>query len=868
MHKKIISVILALSVVLSCNAAFASNILNGLGINNISETDELVTRAGFAEAVAIILNGGTAPAPCGGVFTDVGAAHEHSGSVYYIYNMGLISGYGDSRFGPDDALYSEQAVKILVSALGYDVIAASKGGYPTGYIAVAQSIDLLDGLVIESGKALDGYTASVLMENAAACDMLIQTGFGDDESYSTIEGRTLLTEYMHLKKVEGIVKDNGITSLTGNSAVGDGMVVIGTKVFKCGDSGAELMLGASVEAYVTDDSSTYQTIKYIAYSDECIVDRIPAKNLIADDATFSHTNIVYNDIYGAEKNALVSADADYIYNGKAFPDFTVGDLDFEFGEIVLIDNDGNKRYDVVMIKNAEIVVLDAVNLDTETIYDKNNASPIVLKSKDNVTIVKDGEISDYESLNEWDILNVYQSKDKQYIEIDASSRKIEGTIGEITSIGTVAVNGELFNVNTDSLRQKLELGSEYVLCIDATGNIAAIMNDVSSKTKAAYFLDARVESGLDGSLSIRLFTEEGNFKTFSFADKASIDNKTLTGTTGAGTLSEADARDYLKTNADGALVLYELNSKKLINKITLPIGKNEYTFNDESESRFRVDYDTDPLEYTRGIQYRSEQSSFEGKLNLANTTKVFVVPDDHGDEEAFEVCYPSDITRNGRYFAKGYSVGIPDGRSEYVVYPPLTTENIFTDDSPLFVVESVSAIVTDDGENRQRITGYSRTGKVEYLSAQEDTFSSVDPGDIIEIPVSLGKKGTIGEYNILIDYNPSTNKATAKADDAFNGVYAAACKLIFKNVYYRYGDLIGVVDGVPGASVTEEEIENQDLSDVPLYSFDNSRKEKIMPATTAEINDWLRTQGEYSKIFIYTSNAYVRFALIYNKIVK
>ena len=53
--------------------------------------------------------------------------------------VGVTGGIGNGMFGPEDPVTYEQAVKMIVSALGYDLVANNKGGYPTGYLAVASS---------------------------------------------------------------------------------------------------------------------------------------------------------------------------------------------------------------------------------------------------------------------------------------------------------------------------------------------------------------------------------------------------------------------------------------------------------------------------------------------------------------------------------------------------------------------------------------------------------------------------------------------------------------------------------------------------------------------------------------------------------
>ncbi len=58
-------------------------------------------------------------------FTDVAADYWGYDVIEYCYNAGLIAGYGDGKFGPDDALSSYAFAKMLMAALGVDVSACT-----------------------------------------------------------------------------------------------------------------------------------------------------------------------------------------------------------------------------------------------------------------------------------------------------------------------------------------------------------------------------------------------------------------------------------------------------------------------------------------------------------------------------------------------------------------------------------------------------------------------------------------------------------------------------------------------------------------------------------------------------------------------
>ena len=80
----------------------------------------------------------------------------------------LISGVGDGRFLPDDNISLAEAVTILLRALGYTSREAG-AVWPQGYMDLAKSIGLLDGLDVGSSTHINRGQAARLFVNALSC---------------------------------------------------------------------------------------------------------------------------------------------------------------------------------------------------------------------------------------------------------------------------------------------------------------------------------------------------------------------------------------------------------------------------------------------------------------------------------------------------------------------------------------------------------------------------------------------------------------------------------------------------------------------------------------------------------------------------
>ena len=238
--KKVLALVVALTMVLgTVSFAFtdvaedsdvytAVQTLSSLSILNGYEDgtfgpEKDITRAEFATVVCRALGLGN-PAKGATQFADVPADHWAAGYINLVAGQGIVNGYGDGNFGPEDNVTYEQAVKMLVVALGYEPMASQKGGYPTGYLVVANTYGLTEGVnaPADAAAANRGVVAH-LTYNALDIPMMAQTGFGTNVEYKIQDGNngtkytTLLTG-LDVAKLGGVVIE---TAIIGGTQVGE-----------------------------------------------------------------------------------------------------------------------------------------------------------------------------------------------------------------------------------------------------------------------------------------------------------------------------------------------------------------------------------------------------------------------------------------------------------------------------------------------------------------------------------------------------------------------------------------------------------------------------------------------------------------------
>lgn len=116
-------------------------VINGYEDGTFKPENE-VTRAEMAKLIASFFKLGSSTvteAP----FTDVPTDHWAASFIVSAKNLKVINGMGDGTFEPEGKVTYHQAVKMIVCALNYGIVAEENGGWNgNGYISTSQNIGL------------------------------------------------------------------------------------------------------------------------------------------------------------------------------------------------------------------------------------------------------------------------------------------------------------------------------------------------------------------------------------------------------------------------------------------------------------------------------------------------------------------------------------------------------------------------------------------------------------------------------------------------------------------------------------------------------------------------------------------------------
>ncbi|BDG62176.1 S-layer homology domain-containing protein [Caldinitratiruptor microaerophilus] len=420
----------------------ALNILAGFP-DGTFRPNEPVTRAQMAAIAvrALGLESASQYAKMDTKFNDVSGAHWAAGYINVAVDQGLLKGYPDGSFKPENQVTYAEALAILVRALGYEP--AVKGLWPTNYIVKASELGLSKGVVVAANAPATRGDIAIFTDNALDVDLLQQVAFGDSPRWEPQTGKTLLTENLGLT----VKKSSSTTPYIVTSV--PKVNLSGLYPNKITINGTETR--ALLETYNPDDLLGREIDYYYNSAGDIIAVKVktdPA-NIITDtiDSTSTDGSNAANDavvLSGNTSKTYNVSDANFklYYNGvekTSAPDKKTA-LDDAASEntkgpakaTVILDGNGKIRsIEIWQGDNSWIVTsVDTTNKKIE--YQDRNATKAIQSVKDwNMRIVRNGKPATLGDIKPGDVLEVYGSGNYRYLV--ATDNKVTGRVTAITA---------------------------------------------------------------------------------------------------------------------------------------------------------------------------------------------------------------------------------------------------------------------------------------------------------------------------------------------------------------------------------------------------------------------------------------------------
>ncbi|GAW31235.1 hypothetical protein JDF658_10000 [Carboxydocella sp. JDF658] len=520
----------------STGMAFASvddsiNRLNGVGLvkgyaDGSFKPEQNITRAEYA-AIAVRALGLEAAAQYAKgptKFKDVPANHWASGYINVAVDQGIITGYPDGKFRPDANVTAAEAIAMMVRVLGYEPVLT--GTWPTKYISKASALGLLDNVSIDNFNApAKRGDVFVIADDALDVKPLEQKGYGDTKTYEE-STKTLLE--LKLKVTEK--KDMAVgASVVHDGVAADQISVNGSVYDLVGTVNPFDFYGLKTKVWFNKDNDV---IAVKADEEEIFTDKIKS---------FSGNKVVF---YGKGEKELASSVT--LYNNFAAGTPAVLGSNVNNGDVVkVVLDDKGKIIKFIKFAYPNTDYVKEIDVANKKITFKRSGSSISLKDKDEdyIQIFKNGKKATLADIKVGDVVSYYYNGDKYLI---AATDAVVS--GKLTSVADAAGN----NV-------KLVVGDKTVYT-NGTAEYTTNNGDSFSTATTANLNDdlvgqnVTVKLGLNGEAAYVISDKEATSKTFDVLVRNITKETTYSGNTNS-------TKTYIKvTKFDGTMLVYEVDN--------------------------------------------------------------------------------------------------------------------------------------------------------------------------------------------------------------------------------------------------------------------------------------------------------------------
>lgn len=148
-------------------------------------TEGYVTRAEMAKMLVLML--GLTPSDAVVNFSDVPSEHWAHRFISRAAAFGIVNGMGDGTFLPDEHITYQQAIKMIVCALGYGVVAERNGGYPHGYTITGVNLGLAPDEA-SVAEVADKGEIIVMLQKALDVPIMVVTEDESQTAYKILNG--------------------------------------------------------------------------------------------------------------------------------------------------------------------------------------------------------------------------------------------------------------------------------------------------------------------------------------------------------------------------------------------------------------------------------------------------------------------------------------------------------------------------------------------------------------------------------------------------------------------------------------------------------------------------------------------------------
>ena len=245
-----------------------------LPLNNVTRaefTAMLMRTLGYANVGSVT----AADLPFSDVKDDDSSINWAIPNINTAYGMGIINGYEDGTFRPNANVAYEEAIKMIVCALGRDV-GSAEGVWYSNYLAEASKVGIT--------KRLGALGAPETPESRACiAQMIFDSLEVNIVEREELTNKTILTDYLGYIKNTGMVASDGVTGMsTPDVDLRDNEIQIYAQepttgdyevhTYRTSDTDLKKYLGYQIDFYYKNDGSSIRNlVLYVLTENEEVV---------------------------------------------------------------------------------------------------------------------------------------------------------------------------------------------------------------------------------------------------------------------------------------------------------------------------------------------------------------------------------------------------------------------------------------------------------------------------------------------------------------------------------------------------------------------------------------------------------------------
>ena len=755
----------------------AVNVLSALGVvdgfeDGTYKPEQTVTRAQMAKLIVTALGVADYASATTSQFSDMGNATWAIPYVEYAANLNIVNGVGNGKFSPNNTVTYEQVATMIVRALGFtDKCNEMNGSWPAIYIQKATALGLFNDVANKGATGASRGDVAIMLYNALSVPEVYADNDGQTNKKVGSDGGVVTM--MDTLNVNGSTEYKVITDTDADSAVNSIAGYVG--------AAAEVTYNKSNDVIALSDIKT-----------EFLSGEFKSNGKFEADNGTTYT--IASDAYKTFDNKSTGT----VKTTSTVPSITNNVTGDDRGPLVAADDAGKDFTLAATVSGKTITGIYSIATWTITKNDQVDSSDInqITKNQkllgvkfaldddqevDNGSFILNG-VSSLSDIAADNIVYVYAAKD-EIKRIDVGTKTVQGTItknsgSKITIDGTAYEFADKAVISANS--NDLDAGNEVKLFLDYEGDIydADLVDGTSGNfaVVVAKSTDAPSSSNVSGTAKVELLTADGD-KVFSINGKKYEDNDSI-------------AWNSLKV---GEVVKYSVNDSGDITKLVEPATADYTVVKDQTGKKVT-------------------KAGYVDGYGINDSALIFAVPVDSG---AFDYSDTDDlsITKKANVLDSDLALVtyVVDTDSNKVVL--MIMDDSATSDDTYGVVTSTYKIDGGDGADF-------------YIGTEQTTDGKVDSGSPVTVKNGGSlfkiKKTTAGSYKFETVDTEAT--ATAAAYEVKNDYVrltegGTAYNLYGSAVVYVYD----IADDEYSIGSTSD-LTDEDVASIALYKTETDTK--------------------------------------------